>query len=285
MSLSSSPAGSYNITSPGGSPIVELPGGVCGEISPNGATCPKPGQPLGYIMMFGDDGDDRMKVVGGGFPAAMTADVDGGKGSDVLNGSPGDDVLFSGHTGADTMLAGGGSDALIAEGIGGDNLQGQEGNDQLVTDDPCQSHLYSGGPGFDIAGFGRYDRAISGRGNVRATMGGTAFDPGLRGCKPTKIQSDMEILEGSAGNDILVGYTGKANLLMIGREGNDTFIGGSRPDTMSGGPGADTFLGNGGFDSIDAKDGQRDAKIDCGKGSGEAKTDGKDPKAKNCKKG
>ncbi|MSO42586.1 MAG: hypothetical protein EXQ70_11995 [Solirubrobacterales bacterium] len=154
-----------------------------------------------------------------------------------------------------------------------------------VTNDPCQGHHYSGGNGFDIAGFGRYDRALAGRGGVKVTMGGTASDPSVRDCKPTRLDSDLEILEGSAGDDTLIGYSTRPNLLIIGREGADTFVGGSKPDTFTGGPGADTFLGNGGFDSIDANDGERDKKIDCGKGSGEASVDGKDPKASNCKKG
>jgi len=276
---------SYRVTSPTGTPVVEYPNGFCDEISPNGASCPKPAQALGYIMIFGDGGDDRLKVVGGGFPAAMTADLDGGTDSDQLQGSPGDDVLFSGHTGRDQLRAGGGSDALIAEGLGADTLSGEEGNDQLVTDDPCQGHDYSGGAGFDIAGFGRYDRAIAGKGSVKATMGGRAVDPDIRRCAATRIGGDLEILEGSAGNDILNGFATKQNFLIIGREGADVITGGSRPDMLIGQAGPDTILGMGGFDNIDAKDGERDKRIDCGKGSGEAKTDGKDPKAKNCKKG
>jgi Ca2+-binding RTX toxin-like protein len=46
--------------------------------------------------------------------------------------------------------------------------------------------------------------------------------------------------------------------------------------------GADTFIGKGGKDFIDAADGQRDKKIDCGAGDDELVRDHNDPPGTSC---
>jgi Ca2+-binding RTX toxin-like protein len=277
----SATASAYLITSPDPGAIVAYAGGAC-TTTGSGASCPKPAQPLAYIIFFGDEGNDELAVSGSNFPTALTTDLDGGEGSDGLTGSPGDDVIFSGDGGVDTLRGGRGSDALISEGAGSDDLLGEAGDDQLVTDDPCQGHRYAGGAGFDIAGFGRYDLAISGSGSVRAKMGGTATDPNRPGCKPTTIGSDLEILEGSAGDDTLLG-SNRPDFLILGREGDDVIRGAGGPDLLLGNGGADSLFGDAGFDSIDAKDGERDRVINCGPGGGEAKRDPRDPRALRCR--
>jgi Ca2+-binding RTX toxin-like protein len=284
LSVSAS-ATAYLIDSPNAGSFAAYgsPGDVC-TTTATGASCPKPAAPLAYIIFFGAEGDDKLRVAGANYPAQITADLEGGDGSDVINGSPGDDVILSGNTGLDTLRGGNGSDALISEGTGGDGLQGEGGDDQLVTDDPCQGHRYSGGAGFDIAGFGRYDLAFTAGGRVRAKMGGTATDPGRAGCNPTTIAADLEILEGSAGDDTLLGSKRK-DFLILGREGDDVIRGGGNNDLLLGNGGADSLFGDGGFDSLDAKDGERDKVINCGAGGGKAKKDGNDPRAVRCRKG
>ncbi len=163
------------------------------------------------------------------------------------------------------MRAGDGDDSVFAEGLGGDILDAGSGNDQLVTDDPCQGHDYQGGAGFDIAGFGRYDLALAGQpGNgVKATLGGTASDPARGACSPSQVRSDNEILEGSAGPDILTGDN-RNNPLILGREGNDVINGG------------------GGFDSLQGDEGSD--LMNCGPGGGTALRDAADPRPRGCGK-
>jgi Ca2+-binding RTX toxin-like protein len=206
--------------------------------------------------------------------------MDGGPGSDVLDGTSGDDILYSGQSGDDTLNGGDGSDALLGLGTGGDKLNGGNGNDQLVTDDVCQGHDYSGGPGFDIAGFARYKFAP--KNGVKATLGGTASDPDRNGCNPSHLENDLEILEGSDGPDILTGTNGK-DPLILGRGGNDVIHGMGGADDIDGGSGADSLFGDGGFDTLESQDGQRDQTVDCGASGGEAFRDKADP-VRRCKK-
>jgi Ca2+-binding RTX toxin-like protein len=210
----------------------------------------------------------------------MTTLMDGGPGDDVLDATAGDDILFSGQAGADVLNGAEGSDALLALGTGGDKLAGGGGNDQLVSEDLCQGHQYDGGPGFDIAGFARYKFAP--RNGVTATLGGTGTDP-LRGnCSATRLAGDLEILEGSDGPDVLGGTNGK-DPLILGRGGDDTIRGNGGADTIDGGSGNDSLFGDAGFDTLEARDGQRDRAVNCGRGGGQAFRDGSDPAA-GCRK-
>ena len=255
----------------------------CVQEGSSSVLCTVPGT-LSYVTFFGDTGNDTL-ALSGSFPLTMTADIDGGAGNDVLNGSDGADTMYSGVNGADVMRGGDGEDALIAEGAGGDNLDGGGGNDQLVTDDVCQGHNYSGGQGYDVAGFARYDEAFNAKNpaGVKAQLGGSAVDPGRGDCSATKIASDLEILEGSRADDILIGSNRKDDI--IGRGGNDVLRGGGGDDDLRGDDGVDSYFGEGGNDLLEAQDGVRDKKLNCGKGGGQALRDGNDPKPSGCGKG
>jgi Ca2+-binding RTX toxin-like protein len=213
----------------------------------------------------------------------MTGDYDGGTGSDLIVGSAASENLGSGPNGDDVLRGGAGEDSLFAEGTGGDVLDAGADNDQLVTDDPCQGHDFQGGPGFDIAGFGRYDLAFTSNKGVRAQLGGTATDPSRARCTATQVRADNEILEGSPGPDILLGTNGN-DPLILGREGADEIRGGPGADHLQGDGGADSLYGEGGFDELDAQDGERDKLISCGPNGGEALRDGRDPGAQQCGK-
>jgi Ca2+-binding RTX toxin-like protein len=266
------------------SPLVAESGGYgkdCQTQQNGDVLCPAPPASLGALTVFGDQGNDAIRI-GAGFPSLMTADIEGGDGSDLLAGGDGEENFYTGPTGADVVRAGGGADALIAEGAGGDLLDAGPGNDQLVTDDPCQGHDYQGGGGYDIAGFGRYELGFQGHG-VRAQLGGAATDPERKNCASTRIRSDIEILEGSAGPDQLYGDNRK-NPLIIGREGDDVIHGMGGADTLSGDGGSDSLFGDGGFDTIEAQDGAKDRSISCGGGGGEALRDRRDPAGRGCRK-
>lgn len=272
----------FTVNSPAGTPIVRLPDPInlCSHLS-NGATCSTPTKPLSFITAWGGDGNDSVKLAGS-YPPALTAVLNGGPGNDALEGSSGDDMLYSGRSGNDTMRGGEGSDALLALGTGGDTLVGGGGNDQMVTDDPCQGHDYQGGTGFDIAGFARYALALTGKTGVQATLGGTATDPGRAGCSATQIRGDMEILEGSSGPDELTGTSGN-NPFISGRGGDDVIHGGGGADTLTGDGGNDSIYGDAGFDTLESQDGSTDKAVHCGAGGGEAVRDASDP-VRGCKK-
>jgi Ca2+-binding RTX toxin-like protein len=263
-----------------GRPIVPLGGSIDSCVrSEGGVSCPVPATALSFVTVWGDSGNDPLSL-SGAFPSQMTTLMDGGPGDDVLNATPGDDILFSGQAGADVLNGADGSDALLALGAGGDKLAGGGGNDQLVSEDLCQGHQYDGGPGFDIAGFARYKFAP--RNGVTATLGGTATGASRGSCSATRLAGDLEILEGSDGPDVLGGTNGK-DPLILGRGGDDTIRGNGGADTIDGGSGNDSLFGDAGFDTLEAKDGQRDRTVNCGRGGGQAFLDGNDPAA-GCRK-
>jgi Ca2+-binding RTX toxin-like protein len=270
----------FSVASRAGTAITRLPGAIdtC-SLTGGAVNCPAPSTALSFVTVWGDQGDDHLSLTGN-YPSTMTTVIDGGPGNDVLDGTSGDDVIFSGQSGSDVLNGGDGSDALLALGSGGDQVNGGGGNDQLVTDDPCQGHTYSGGPGFDIAGFARYKYAP--KNGIRVTLGGTAIDPARGNCAPTHLANDLEILEGTDGPDTLTGTNGK-DPLILGRGGDDLIHGMGGADDIDGGSGNDSLFGDAGFDTLEAQDGARDQAVNCGAGGGEAFRDKSDP-ASGCRK-
>jgi Ca2+-binding RTX toxin-like protein len=254
-----------------GSPLAA--GSGCDPRPGSAADCSSPAGPLGYVLVYGDDGSDSVSI-GDGIFGDTTVDVDGGPGDDVLSGSNTlGEVLFGGDSaGADSLLGNGGDDALISEGgtpaSGPDLLAGGPGNDQLVTDYPCAGHRFSGGSGTDIAGFARSSVAI------RARLGGlaTLASGSCPGGTPTSVGGDEEILEGTPAADRLIGSNGPETIW--GRDGSDVLVGGG---------GSDSLQGFAGRDRIDARDGLRDHRIDCGSGDDRrARRDRVDPRPISC---
>ncbi|MGZ5386906.1 MAG: calcium-binding protein [Solirubrobacterales bacterium] len=213
-----------------GSAIAAGPGcsGGGGEV-----VCARPGVEFGYILLWGAGGSDSLSV-GGGLAVTTGVKGDGGPGDDSLAGGPAADVLFPGESGSDRLFGGAGDDALAGRPGGGDLLVGGPGNDNLATDDACAGHVYDGGGGgADVAGF-----AQAGEGaGVTARLGGTAVRRGAGGCAPTRIQNDLEVLEGTRNPDRLFGNGGSD--LVIGREGNDYLQGRAGRDELRGGSGND----------------------------------------------
>jgi Ca2+-binding RTX toxin-like protein len=72
--------------------------------------------------------------------------------------------------------------------------------------------------------------------------------------------------------------------IVNGSPGRDTLNGGGGQDQLKGDGGLDAMFGGGGKDQLNARDGEADRKIDCGKGSDlRAKRDADlDPPAKSC---
>ena len=214
-----------------------LPGSGCSAASDTAVICQAPPAQLGYVLLWGDAGDDSL-VVGGGIPSTTEVKGDGGPGNDLITGGPAADILYPGETGSDRMLGGDGDDALTGRPGGGDVLEGGAGNDNLVSNNPCDGHTYVGGPGgADVAGFGHVTI-----GGVLAKLNGTGRLRGGGACTPTRIRGS-EVLEGSIGSDKLIG-TRHFNLL-IGREGDDVLIGKGGRDDFRGDAGRDRCKGKG----------------------------------------
>ncbi len=248
----------------------ENSGCTSGQAS-NTASCQ--GGLLNVILVTGGDGDDAIEI-GAGVPAQTSVRINGGDGSDDLTGGPGDDVLEAGYpyrsprdggptTGNEKMYGGDGVDSVFAD-LGSDLLSGGGGTDLLVSSkEVCQGHTMTGGAGKDNASWALVEPQRSAfSGTMRMQLGGTG-GPSSGCANLDSVGSDMESLEGSKFADTLIGTPGKDGFL--GQEG------------------ADTFLGKGGKNYIDARDGERDASINCGGGDkNTVLADKSDPKPQNC---
>ncbi|ODS25065.1 hypothetical protein AB835_00740 [Candidatus Endobugula sertula] len=130
-----------------------------------------------------------------------------------------------GNVGDDTLI-GDENDNWLIGGAGSDTLKGGAGNDLLGIDANDKQENIDGGEGVDIA------RIISDEGvslNLAAT--------------------NIEVANGGAGNDVLVGG-GNANVFISGGDGNDVIIGGHADDALSGENGDDFIDGSYGDDVI-----------------------------------
>lgn len=126
--------------------------------------------------------------------------------TELLIGSPQNDVLIGNVLAADTIRGGAGDDIIVGL-FGNDILYGEDGNDVLMGD------------GYDEFVYGPF-----GGFNV-----GTVPVP--------RIATDNDILDGGAGNDGLNDDTG--NNRFIGGPGDDSFSQGYGNDFLDGGPGSD----------------------------------------------
>lgn len=237
---------------------------------------------------FGAGGDDTMTDRAAA-PNGMTTDLDGGDGSDAINGSAGSETLYSGQTGNDVMHGNGEGDALLALGTGGDVLWGDNGNDQLATGEPCEGHVYHGGgeannPDQDVAGFARTTgsgvrAALGNPGGDASTVGSSFYGAAFRrtaedanGCAGnavTWVGADNEILEGTNQDDLLTGnqnantiwaregvdrvFAGAGDDIVEAQNGRDTVYGEAGADVIAGGPGIDALFGGDGADDIEGQ--------------------------------
>lgn len=214
-----------------------LPPGTGCSLNPEGtvATCASVGG-IDTLAVSSGEGNDTVKI-GDSVPRTLAAYLNGGEGSDVINGGPEDDFIHGGASGQDTLNGGDGDDSLQSDS-GGGRVHGGDGDDLIVISRPCNGENVQGGPGVDRVAF---NPAPSG---VLATIGGEIWAGG--GCQPGSIGSDVENLEGSKHADTLIGDGGPNSL--TGRKGDDTLVGRGGSDELEGGPGRDTCAGGGGRD-------------------------------------
>ncbi len=235
------------------------------------ATCAA-GGPGRWLMADLGAGNDRLEVSGS---LAAVGDVRfaGNLGNDVIEGGPEDDLIEAGP-GADKLYGGAGADGLVGGLPGPTFLYGGANGDLLAAGGGCAGGALVGGPGRDDASFAEIG-AHPGR-LIVSFPKHSAWVTAVKNCKHVHLSPTDEDMEGSFGNDVLIGN--------------------GRRNAMLGQPGQDVFFGNGGEDVIDARDGGRDRSIQCGRGTratkthpatgvaaGRALTDPSDPPPFNCK--
>lgn len=176
-------------------------------------------------------------------PEKASVTVDGGAGSDWLQGGPGGDTVYAGDDAdPDRLEGGGGDDALFGVNIlhprrpsGAAAMFGGGGDDLMIGGQPCDGDYFRGGQGStDSASFAR----VRNEGTyVVATIGGPVLDPDLGGCTAGAIAGSTEKIEGSVGPDLLTGSARDNTLL--GRGGADRLDGRGGQDRCIGGRGGD----------------------------------------------
>jgi Ca2+-binding RTX toxin-like protein len=223
------------------------------------AACPLGGVPR-WLTVDLEAGNDHFRVIGS-LEGVGEVRVDGGPGNDVLRGGPEEDLL-EGGPGADRLYGGAGDDALVGGPGGPDLLVGGPGGDLLAAGSACDGGALVGGGGRNDASFAEMPLQP---GILYASLArGIAYVQRVRGCRPLRISGARD-LEGSMGSDILIGDRHANHIIGQG--------------------GVDEIFGGGGNDVIDARDGVRDALIQCGsKGhpAGTALIDSIDPAPRYC---
>ena len=197
----------------------------------------------------------------------------GGAGNDLLRGGAGNDTL-DGGSGSDTATYDERATAVTAT-LGGsvaedtvttiENLTGGSGDDTLTGD--ATDNTLRGGAGNDtLTGAGGVDVIDGGPGSDTASYAerATAVTATLGGSVAEDTVGAVENLKGSSASDSLTGDAGTNRL--AGNGGDDRLVGADGADVLDGGSGRDQLFAGAGDDRLLARDGFRDARLDCGPG-------------------
>jgi hypothetical protein len=163
-------------------------------------------------------GNDKVTDSGAGL---VYGDIYLGAGNDTFTGGASVEYVFD-EAGNDTYSLGAGNDFYFASSDGGtDKADGGTGVDTFAVDggtiDPLNINLGT--------------TAALGLNATTATFGTALGSEKVTG---------FEIVQGTAGNDVIVG--GAAAETLYGNAGNDTIAGGGGADKLWGGDGNDTFV-------------------------------------------
>ena len=155
-------------------------------------------------------------------------------------GNEGNDTLTGSDVGSDQLKGGPGDDTLSGRG-GIDSLDQVWLGTETVEEVQSGADTYSGGAGNDHLSYrGRTE-------GVAATVDGVANDGGVG--EHDNVGSDIEDLQGGAGDDFMAG--GTAADILDGAEGNDRILGEGGADTIDGGAGNDRIDGGAGNDLVE----------------------------------
>ena len=174
---------------------------------------------------------------------ANVSNIVGGLGVDSLTGPS----LASPEVASWTLnSAGGGILALPAANIsfiGMNNLTGGTGADtfEILPTGSLSGAINGGtGAGLNSISYAQWTSAVSV--NLAQTTAANASAVG-------GITSNLQLVIGGAGNDVLQGQASKSTIL-VGLSGDDRLTGGSQRDLLFGGAGADMLAGSGGDDLL-----------------------------------
>ena len=207
------------------------------------------------------EGNDRLSVEGSLEPVGQIR-ISAGPGDDLVRGGPEDDLIESGP-GSDRLYGGDGQDGLIGGRPGPTWLFGGRQGDLLAAGSGCAGGALVGGPGRDNASFAEI-KPHPGR-LIISLPRGKAWAAAVKGCDAVGLDRSNEDIEGSFGDDVLIGNR--------------------RNNSLLGQPGRDLFYGGGGNDTINALDRMKDRVIQCGHRkapSGKTVLDRKDPNPVAC---
>lgn len=218
---------------------------------------------LGSDTLWGGIGDDVLQGGGGngnggllgpGTPDYLNVLI-GGVGADTLIGGVGlDTASYVGSHAAVTVNlltgTGSGADAQGDTLTAVENLTGSSHNDSLtgdaganVLDGGAGSDALNGGDGIDTASWASAAAGVTVNLTTGVHTGEAAGD----------VMTSIEILEGSAFNDSLIG--GSAVDTLHGGAGDDALEGRDGDDMLGGGMGADALNGGNGTDTADYRTG------------------------------
>ncbi len=197
-----------------------LASGLCDTTqNPGEVACTAPYNNLNGMLIYGNDGPDDI-TVGGSVPAFVTTTINGGTGANKLIGGATKDVITTEGGASGTVMRGGDNLDQLWVPAGGTAF-GEGASDVLHAQEPCEGGRVSGGPGNDnlvFSGAPRGVKADLGKGEAGHVSGSCN--------EKLKIDGDVESLEGTKYNDVLIlgkkkkGQSSKRSLL--GREGFDT---------------------------------------------------------------
>ncbi len=194
-------------------------------------------------------GDDEVRSGEGDDELDLGPGVDearGGPGWDEIQGGAGADTIY-GDDGNDMLSGGADADDLWGE-RGADFFQGQDGDD-VLHDDGMLTGVYrgdvlTGGAGRDTADYG----SRGGTWPVTITLDGVANDGADTEADNVGPLGDVEVVEGTGNNDVLIGSQ-RADELQ-GGYGNDSMDGGGGNDVLEGFFGTDQLAGGAGNDTL-----------------------------------
>ena len=237
-------------------PITSYPSGcqlLPGEdkTKPGAVSCDATG--IDAIRVLAGNGDNLVHIAAP-YPAYVSGtgatrnEFHGGTSVDTLVGDDGKDLL-DGNAGADRLEGGDGVDELLGDG-GRDVLLGQNGDDTL--DGGGDGDIMRGGLGTDRVTYGARTHG------VRVSLDGVANDGTIATAEADNVESDVENITGSGGDDVLIGslvpnrlYAGNGKDTVYGGGGADDLYGEQGEDELSGGAGNDRIYGNPGNDELD----------------------------------
>jgi len=223
-----------------------------------------------YGAYFGAGGNDTILGFGDLF------------GSERLRGGPGNDVL-RGRGGQDTLDGGPGADIMSGGTSSEPNFFGFFPHDDTVTYAHRSEPVFADADG--VADDGEASEGDLIKSDVEVIRGGSGDD--VLGGETINVRTFNEggkfrygmELWGNRGDDVLRGWRssdyllgGKGNDILRGDGSNDGLAGGRGNDQLVGGHGRDHFIGGRGKDRLLARDGKPD-RVGGGRGHDEARID------------